>query len=277
LKLTSEIGANSMINLQIGYANPVVTTLQVLLTSVRPDGHFGPKTRSRVIEYQKKHIPKLRVDGTVGRYTWSALMDDNDAVTVDIIDVDELVESRPNKGDQWIKKPLETYTGQALHALRAGGSHPIQMFGQSNAVASMVQQIKSKVGNQPKLVFLRIFGHGAAGSQNIAAGKAALDKHLTSLDLSTLEKWAKPSLTELRQLFVPWGAMELHGCNVGQDHSGKILLQQIAGYIQVPVTAAIWEQSAVGWGGRWTFNGPTTTGFPYGGDLKGWSVKAAKG
>jgi lysozyme family protein len=77
--------------LRQGSVSPVVTTLQVLLGKTDSDGHFGPKTLERVISYQKMHRPRLKVDGIVGRQTWSALMAENGVVTIDAIDADELV------------------------------------------------------------------------------------------------------------------------------------------------------------------------------------------
>jgi peptidoglycan hydrolase-like protein with peptidoglycan-binding domain len=257
-----------MIYLQRGFVRPVVTTLQVLLRNLKPDGHFGSKTESRVLDYQKHHIPPLHPDGIVGKQTWPALMTERDVVTVDVIDVDELVDAK----NRAIAKPESTYTGQALRALNNSGSKPIILYGQSNGVATMVQQIIGKAGKPQGMVLLRIYGHGAPGSQNISAGKAALDEHVTSLDPQTF-KWTVPLLQQLAPYFAPWGSMELHGCHVGQNHQGQQLLSTIAQAVQVPVTAARHEQFAGG-RGQWTFDGPTVTAFPYGGNLKGWSAAA---
>lgn len=39
--------------------------------ALKPDGMFGPKTQSRVLEFQRLH--KLNPDGVVGTLTWAAL------------------------------------------------------------------------------------------------------------------------------------------------------------------------------------------------------------
>lgn len=255
-----------MMFLRQGSARPVVTTLQVLLGNAKPDGVFGPNTRALVTEYQKKRVPPLKIDGVVGRETWGALMADKRVVTVDVVDADELVDAKGHT----IAKPGDTYTGQALNAFKAIGSKPIELYGQSYGVATMIQQIISRAGCHRRMVLLRIYGHGAPGSQNVSAGKAALDEHVTSLDPQTF-KWTTPLLMQLAPFFAPWGSMELHGCHVGQK--GHLLLGTIARSVQVPVTAGLHSQYAGG-RGQWVFNGPTATAFPYGGTLKGWSVAA---
>jgi hypothetical protein len=256
-----------MIFLRVGFVRPVVTTLQCLLGGIKADGHFGPKTLARVTEYQKGHVPLLNPDGVVGKNTWSALMKDRDVVTVDVIDVDEFVDAKGHA----IANPGQTYTGEAMAALIANGITPIALYGQSYGVATMVQQIISRVIKPRRMVLLRIYGHGAPGSQNISAGKAAQDEHVTSLDPKSF-KWTTPLLTQLAPFFAPWGTMELHGCHVGQ--SAHHFLKTIADKVQVPVTAAFHSQYAGG-RGQWTFNGPTTTVYPHGVTLKGWSSWAA--
>jgi hypothetical protein len=255
-----------MIYLQRGFVRPVVTTLQVMLQNVKPDGHFGPKTHARVLEYQRKHIPPLTPDGIVGKQTWPALTTERDVVTVDVVDADELVDAK----NQAIPNPGATYTGQVLDAFKNSGSNPITLYGQSNGVATMVQQVIGRARKPGGVALLRIYGHGAPGSQNLSAGKAAQDEHVTSLDPSTF-KWTVPLLKQLAPFFAPWGTMELHGCHVGKH--GHVLLSTVAQAVQVPVTAPLHYQYAGG-RGQWAFNGPTVTVFPYGGSLKGWSAAA---
>ncbi len=256
-----------MMFLKQGSVRPVVTTLQVLLGDQNPDGIFGPKTHVLVTKYQAAHRPGLNVDGIVGKDTWTALMEDNDVVTVDVIDVDELVDDKGHR----VANPGSTYTGQALAALKAAGADPITLWGQSNGVAQMVHEVMAKVGGSGRMALLRIYGHGAAGSQNVSAGKAALDEHVTSLDPVSF-KWTEPSLGLLAPFFAPWGSMELHGCHVAQK--GQLLLGTVARAVKVPVTAGLHFQYA-GHRGQWAFDGPTVTVFPHGSTLKAWSKAAA--
>jgi hypothetical protein len=86
--------------------------------------------------------------------------------------------------------------------------------------------------------------------------------------------WWSPLLSSLKQHFVPWGSIELHGCDVASGSAGHQLLSMIARTTGVPITAAVREQYG-NCTGQWTFSGPTVTAFPYGADLKGWSHLAA--
>jgi hypothetical protein len=277
-----------MILLSQGFARPTVTSAQVMLGRVQADGIFGPHTCAAVHEYQRKHQPRLTDDGVVGKHTWKALMAQNDVETVDVVDVDELVDGDPtseNRGHR-IPHPESTYTGQALLGLKSGGSDPILLYGQSNGVATMVAQIMERVRGERKLVLLRIFGHGHSNSQKISGGKMPTDR---DEDLKTLQTgnvdWWSPLLRSLQTYFVPWGSIELHGCDVAAspetvtcDAPGRAdptLVTMIANVTGVPVTAALKEQFG-NRPGQWTFFGPTVTAFPYGADLKGWSNLAAE-
>jgi len=151
-------------------------------------------------------------------------------------------------------------------ALHAQASCPANAF-------TMVNEAINEAGSPRRLALVRVYGHGAPGSQNVSAGQAALDKHVTSLDPVSFQ-WALPLLIRLRPFFAPWGSMELHGCHVGHGKEGKWLLQTVADAVQVPVTAALWFQEAGR--GQWTFDGPTVSTFPYGESLIGWSDAASK-
>lgn len=62
--------------LVVGARGKYVKRVQRRLTRdgfrTEPDGIFGPKTKRRVKEFQRKH--RLAVDGIVGRRTWAALL-----------------------------------------------------------------------------------------------------------------------------------------------------------------------------------------------------------
>lgn len=57
--------------LRLGSAGTDVMYLQTRLGGLKVDGDFGPKTRDRVVEYQKEK--GLKPDGIVGYITWTAI------------------------------------------------------------------------------------------------------------------------------------------------------------------------------------------------------------
>ncbi|MGO9230268.1 MAG: peptidoglycan-binding protein [Bryobacteraceae bacterium] len=264
-----------MIYLHHGSKSPTVATLQVLVSGgIKVDGVYGPKTEARVKAYQKVHKPPLTVDGVVGRHTWSALMTEHDVVTIDVVDMVEQVVPDSRGVLHYVKDPVNTFTGGMLADLRRGGSDPITLFGQSNSTATMVQAIIQRALRPRRIALLRIYGHGSAGSQNVSAGEEALDEHMTSLDTSTLW-WSLPQLQQLAPYFARWGAVELRGCEVGAGASGHILLRNVAGALQVPVTAGKHTQYS-GLTQSFALQGPITTSLPYGGTLRGWAEAASK-
>ena len=75
-------------------------------------------------------------------------MKDATAITVDVVDLDELVDTK----GRGIKHPMNTYTGQVLEFLKAAGSNFIGLYGQSNGVATMVDEIVRRIGLSGRLV-----------------------------------------------------------------------------------------------------------------------------
>lgn len=246
-----------MMYLKQGSARPAVATAQKMLGGgITVDGYFGPRTKARASVYQAGRTPPLSSDGIVGKDTWTALTGDHDLVTVDVVDAHDPSVAATEAAD-----------------IRAAGGEPIVLYGQSNGVAVMVGEVIRKAGRYRRIALLRIHSHGAPGSMNVTAGEEALDEHMTSLDLSTL--WfTGPQLATLAPYFVPWGSTELMGCNVGEGAAGRRLLDNLAGLVQVPVSAGVRTQYS---GGQRTFvfEGPIKTGYPHGGSLKPWARTAA--
>jgi hypothetical protein len=141
----------------------------------------------------------------------------------------------------------------------------------SNGVAVMVSEVARRVPGAGRLALLRIHSHGAPGSMNVSAGEEAQDEHMTSLDISTLY-YTGPQLAALAPLFARFGCMELMGCNVGAGERGRQLLDRVARYVGVPVSAGV--QTQYSGAGIFRFEGPVRTGYPYGGTLRGWSAAA---
>lgn len=246
-----------MMYLRQGSVRPAVATTQKMLGGgITVDGYFGPGTKGRVATYQSGHTPPLGSDGIVGKNTWTALTGDYDLVTIDVVDAHDPSVGATEAAD-----------------VRAAGGEPIVLYGQSNGVAVMVSEVIRRAGRHRRIALLRIHSHGAPGSMNITAGEEALDEHMTSLDLSTLW-YTGPQLAALAPYFVPWGSTELMGCNVGEGSSGTQLLNRVAGFLQVPVSAGVRTQFG---GGHKTFvfEGPIKTGYPYGSSLKAWARAAA--
>ena len=89
---------------------------------VKADGHFGPKTRDAVKNFQRDH-PPLSVDGVVSVQTWPKLVDREPGFTVlDCIDVDD------------------GFMGEVNHARRFGGN-PLGIGGMSKGVEQAIALI----------------------------------------------------------------------------------------------------------------------------------------
>ncbi len=245
-----------MMYLRQGSVRPAVATAQKMLAGgITVDGYFGPRTEARTSDYQRGRTPPLADDGVIGKNTWTALTGDHDLVTIDVVDAHD---------------PSAVTTEAA--DVRAAGGEPIVLYGQSNGVAVMVTEVTRRAGRHRRIALLRIHSHGAPGSMNVTAGEEAQDEHMTSLDLSTLW-YTGPLLATLAPYFVPWGATELMGCDVGHGASGTRLLDGVARSLQVPVSAGVRTQFGGGHS-TFVFEGPIKTAYPYGGSLKGWARTA---
>ena len=242
-----------MMMLYQGDVRPVVTTMQKLLGGLTCDGHFGPRTKEAVRSFQRAQ--NLTPDGVVGPRTWSRLMEVNDVQTVDVVDGTD-----PDL--------LATEAAD----IRAAGGNPIILYGMSNGIAVMVSEVIRRVGREGRLALLRLHSHGGPGIMNVSAGHQDMSQHMTSVALSTLG-YSGPILAQLGPYFMRAGSMELMGCNVGQGPAGTGLLNGTSRHVMVPVTAAVLTQYGGG-NQTWRFEGPIRTGYPYGGNLKGWSTEA---
>jgi hypothetical protein len=84
----------------------------------------------------------------------------------------------------------------------------------------------------------------------------------------------QPTLGRLRDIFVGFGSVELHGCSVGSGLRGRELLGLLASILGVPVSAALREQFEQA-DYPFRFQGPVATAVPCGGNLQGWSAVVA--
>jgi hypothetical protein len=254
-----------MIYLREGDAEPKVCAAQVLLnrrgTALQVDGHFGPKTRQAVVEFQRRQ--GLAADGTVEAKTWAKLVDGSPLGVIDALDFSDAVmpkEEGPQKG-----RIVDTST-PALRDLRAAGAEPIVTGAMSGALRDVVGQIRLRAAQKPA-VLLRFFGHGWRGQMDLGG--------YTVMALKFLDKQAG-TLSTLTPHFARFGSVEMHGCKVASGTAGRLFVSRLARLWGVPVTAGLDYQYDSGSAqAAVRFEGPTFTAYPSGGNLKGWARQFA--
>jgi hypothetical protein len=242
--------------LKNGDVLPSVTTSQILVRRHRPgatitcDGRYGPRTKAAVASYQREH--SLSNDGIIGPNAWNSFMAVSGFQTIDVVDGTD----------------PSLIAFEASDIGQAGGT-PIVVFGQSNGLQFTMQQIAAR-GRSNNVMLLRIHGHGGRGGQNVTGGDINGTPHMASISLEKYSE-SEPSLTLIKRVFLPFGSVQLLGCDVGGGSKGRQLVQKLAQTWGVPVTAGVHTQFA---GGSLTFRfeGETVTGFPVGFDLKSWSA-----
>jgi hypothetical protein len=246
--------AEHLILVRKGQVLPRVTTIQVLMRRHQPqslitcDGDFGSKTHAAVQKFQKHH--KISDDGVVGNETWGKLEKASGLTIIDVVDNTEFTEVEA--GD-----------------IRKAGGNPIEVFGMSNGIAVVMSMISGRAG-KGNVALLRLHGHGGSGTQGITSGTIDGIPHMADLSVDNFTQ-LQSDLATIKHIFVEFGSVELHGCSVGSGGRGKDLLNKLAVTWGVPVTAGIKTQFAGG-AKTFQFEGPTVTGFPAGGSLKGWSA-----
>ncbi|MBK9167619.1 MAG: peptidoglycan-binding protein [Bryobacterales bacterium] len=249
---------NHIILLKKGNFAPVVTTSQILMRRHPPqtlngaDGHFGPKTEAAVSEFQKHH--KLGVDGSIGNQTWRKLESLSRLKIIDVVDGTD-----------------PSLVNLEANDIRAAGGDPIVVFGMSNGVAVVMGEIVARAGGPNTVALLRIHGHGGKGIQNVTGGEINGAPHLAGISLTNFGQIAG-SLMTIRHTFSPFGSVQLLGCKVGGGAAGRALVKKLADTWGVPVTAGVFDQLGGG-ANTFRFEGPTTTGYPSGTGLKGWSAE----
>jgi hypothetical protein len=146
--------------------------------------------------------------------------------------------------------------------IREAGGDPIVMYGMSNAVASMVDQVILRAGATGTIDLLRLHGHGSAGSMYVAAGEEDQDRNLSSINVFT--RGAGPSVRRLRAYFAPGGRAMLLGCEVASGRAGKLLIKSLADVWNVPVSAGSRTQYGGNAATTFRFEGPVYTAYPGG-------------
>jgi peptidoglycan hydrolase-like protein with peptidoglycan-binding domain len=238
---------------EFGNILPIVAVTQVLLKragyETKPDGHFGPKTREAVRNFQRDHRP-LGVDGVVSVQTWPRLVDREPGFSVlDCIDIDD------------------GFMGEVEHARRNGGN-PLVIGGMCNGVEQAISMI-CNAAPAGSVGLLRFHGHGNAGGAGIGAGKWEYGPQGNTVQGG---ERTQRLFARLRSLFSPYGCIQFMHCSTGHGPQGTRTLQVVADAAGVPASAALNIQLG---GGSTTFRfeGPTKTAVPGGGDLRDWAAR----
>ena len=238
-----------MIILKRGDNLPTVAVLQSYLSQqagvaefVETDGSFGPKTEAAVLAFSKKPV--------VDYWTWQQTVG-SDWQIIDSVDRTEHWDPKHAINDHDDLAPYR----QTL----------LEQFGMSFGSPAVVNDVKAS-GRPGQVVLLRFHGHGAPGHMYVASGR---DHTGSSFHYKYNKKFFE-SLKPLRDIFAPFGSVELHGCNVGRGGPGRILLSGMADALGVPVSAGLGSQYG---GGKRTFRfeSPTITYCPNGESLKSWA------
>jgi hypothetical protein len=223
------------------YLNQYPTMTQCLGT----DGNFGPLTEAAV----QKCSGKTFVD----YFTWQHAVG-NEWQIIDSVDRTEYYDPKHAINDHDDLAPYR----QTL----------LEQFGMSFGSPAVVNQVHSS-GRPGQVVLLRFHGHGGPGHMYVASGR----DHAGSSFHYLYSKRFYESLRPLREIFAPFGSVELHGCNVGRGRPGRILMSGMAGMadaLGVPVSAGLGTQQG---GGKRTFRFETRTitYCPNGESLKNWA------
>jgi len=255
--------------LQFGDHLPTVGILQKLLNrngaKLNPDGIFGPKTLAAVQQFQRSR--HLKPDGIVGKKTWPPLVEGLDLRIVDCVDVfdsfqkEELL--RANKKKEAVHM-ADSMAGE-VDDIRTVGGNPFVIGGMSNGVAQAVTLI---CAYSRDTFLLRFHAHGRVGSVGVGCGSGGPDE-LNRINAKSIPQ-LRSVIAQLKQVFGPYGSVQLMSCHTGQGHDGQEMVRTFASLVEVPVTAGI--QLQYGGSGVSTFRleGPTYTAIPDGQSLKQW-------
>ena len=232
---------------------PAVGVLQKLLNrggaGLVPDGAFGFKTRTAVVNFQRPR--GLNPDGGVGEKTWPRVSAGAHLPIMDCIDIFDPSLSTLERRD-----------------IIAAGGNPILLGGMSNGVEQAVQLIINAA--PPNVFLLRFHGHGAPGIAGFSFGHGGSGfGHRANIDPQNLAIML-PILSRLRTIFGPYGCIQFIHCETGRGASGRNVLQSIANAVGVPVSAGVQTQFGGGTS-TFKFEGPTVTMLPGGGTVKSWA------
>ncbi len=233
--------------------------LRRLGVDLRVDGDFGPTTVEAVRAFQRRPDVRLTPDGQVGIATWLAMERLTGLRVLNIVDAEDPAQRTRVTG------------GLA----RAGAHDVVQMYGQSNALASAVSQVVARAGASGIAAMVRFYSHGGQGAQNVAGGHdgAVLAAHRAGFSAALMPEM-RPHFARLSDLLAPFGCVDLMGCSVGGGAAGQTLLRGIADAVQRPTEAGINTQYSENIGYQpFNFEGPTRQTYPGGVTRHAWGTR----
>lgn len=258
-----------MINLRNGDRLPTVVLIQSMLNAdpasterLDVDGIFGSRTRSQVSAFQQRNF--MANSGIVERLTWVRLntIFQNRYQIRDIVDLSD-----------------EPILSIARNELVEEGQDPITMRNTSGGVYRIVPELRNTGISHQNLFILRLQGHGNSGSIAVSYGTgchvyygmidrpfnndwadcgrqrdSATESQLEAVDVVTSRSGLSSSILQLadvrkalaplRNMFGPFGVLELHGCQVGRGNHGQQFLQDLSDFLGVPAVASTISQYA---------------------------------
>jgi hypothetical protein len=136
---------------------------------------------------------------------------------------------------------------QRANMVRPYSDAIFKMYPMSNGIVQMVDEVYNFVSASGSLNVMRIWGHGWAGGQLIAAGadgQSGVD-NASALWGPNIETYAY-YIQKLSVLFASDGRLELKGCSVGQGTDGEKFLIRLAVVLGYPVQASSVTQGGTG-------------------------------
>lgn len=260
-----------MLLLRMGAKGPKVAAIQVLLNhftlgvDIAVDGVFGDQTRTAVKRFQKSTRPPLTVDGIFGPATWATMRQLSGDVIVNVIDSVDVEGSKDSITRTVFAGPSVFDFWQNIAIIIKPG----------DTVTNAIQQIigRAKPGS---IALLRFFGHGSEGDQGISSGLGVSKFDTALMHTNVSDPRYRCLWSPISAYMCPYGSAELHGCKTGRGIAGMQLLQQLANFWQVPVSAATWFQYDAGSNQAvFNFEGNVNTIYPGGLCLKTWAKQHA--
>lgn len=249
------------IDLHTGDRIPAVVSAQILLKqfidpTVNVTGQFENSTRNAILKMATRFY-RPNGNSITGR-GWLFLLQKSGLKVIDVIDGAD---------------PAQVST---ISAIRTAGSpypasaHMIVNGPASNSIGGVVDEIVKFAGIS-SIILLRFHGHGAPGYQGVSSGKEFTPAEKNAINIDNL-KDISSELNKISPCFVPFGSVELHGCETGQGPKGSQLLQELAMLWGVPASAGTTKQISGGMGSAtFRFEGKPVIKTPSGGALEGWA------
>jgi DNA polymerase III, alpha subunit len=151
-----------------------------------------------------------------------------------------------------------------MNGMRARGITPIVLYGMSNGVTVMVNQIIERAQQPNSIDLFQLHGHGGGGIQNISGGHADGTPHLAAISNGNFGQ-IRPILDRLTSYFTQDARIELMGCSVASNANGEQLLQKLARLWNHPIRAGVQVQYSNQPDEVFVFEGPITVAYPDGG------------